>query len=133
LGVAEAATRYLAVEHALAAPAAYRAVLDQVRAVARRRGDSRWRLLGVELQAQQVGTASVTPSLDEWAEAEGLGDWSADELQLMYAERFGSVDASGKRRQASWRRLPRCPLRCPTWSKAGCLVRSPRCCDAVVC
>jgi hypothetical protein len=41
LSVAEAATRYLAVEHALAAPAAYRAVLDQVRAVARRRGDSR--------------------------------------------------------------------------------------------
>jgi hypothetical protein len=37
--------------------------------------------------------------------AEGLGDWSADELQLMYAERFGSVDASGKRRQARNARL----------------------------
>jgi integrase len=105
LSVAEAVLRYLAVDHALAAPAAYRAVLDQVRAVARRRGDSRWRLIGLELQGQQVDADCSTPSLDEWAEAEGLGDWSADELQLLYAERFASADAGGRRRQARNARL----------------------------
>jgi integrase len=113
-GVAEAATRYLAVEHALAAPAAYRAVLDQVRAVARRRGDSRWRLLGLELQPPpQPGADGQAPTplrqapppLHAWAEAQGLGDWSTEELQCLYAERFGDEAAGAKRRQARNARL----------------------------
>lgn len=49
--VNEAARCYLGIEHGHEAITAHRAALDRVRAVARRRGDSRWRLLGATLPA----------------------------------------------------------------------------------
>ena len=100
--IADAAARYLAVDHAAAALSAHRLVVDQVRAIARRRGDSRWRLIGIEISA---GTVEAAPSIDDWAAAEGLGDWSHAELQDMYAARFGQTDPSARRRQARNARL----------------------------
>lgn len=100
--IADAATRYLAVDHAAAALSAHRVVVDQVRAIARRRGDSRWRLIGIEISA---GSVEATPSIDDWAAAEGLGDWSHAELQDMYAARFGQAEPSARRRQARNARL----------------------------
>jgi hypothetical protein len=44
-----AARRYLAIEHGAEAITAHRRVLDRVAALARRRGDSRWRLLGLTI------------------------------------------------------------------------------------
>jgi integrase len=104
VGSVEAARRYLAIEHGAEAAGVHRLVVDRVRALARRRGDPRWRLIGLELQ-DAVSAAVSAPSLDAWAATEGLGDWSEDELQAMYAERFGPVDAGRCRRQARNARL----------------------------
>jgi len=103
VSVVEAARRYLAIEHGAEAVSAHRLVVDRARALARRRGDPRWRLIGLEIQD---GTAvAAAPSLDAWAEAEGLGDWSENELQAMYAERFGQADEGQRRRQVRNARL----------------------------
>lgn len=102
VGMVDAAMRYLAIDHANAAPAAYRALLERVRALARRRGDSRWRLLGLAIGSNEASSAAsaARPPLEEWADAEGLGDWSLDELQLAYAERFpGTKAAPGSHRR----------------------------------
>lgn len=101
--VLRAAQQYLAIDHGGEARNAHARVVDQARAIARRRGDTRWRLIGIEIEA---GTAEAErPSLDAWAEAEGLGDWSQAELQDLYTERFDVLDASARRRHARNARL----------------------------
>lgn len=104
LSVVDAARRYLAIDRAAEATAAHRAVVDRVRALARRRGDTRWRLIGIEIRDHTAGKA-LPPPLHEWAEREGLGDWSEAELQDMYAERFGQDDPDQRRRAARNARL----------------------------
>lgn len=96
LPVADAARRYLGIEHGNEAPSAHRRVVDLAAAVARRRGDSRWRLLGVEIAAP--GVEAAAPSLDDWARAEGLDGWSQAELRDLHAERFPPPEASRRRR-----------------------------------
>jgi integrase len=101
--VIEAARRYLGIEHGHEAVTAHRAALDLASAVARRRGDARWRLLGAALPPAALPV--TVPSLEEWAAAQGLGDWSADELLSLYEEKFGaSGDGSGSGNDSSQRR-----------------------------
>jgi integrase len=94
--IAEAARRFLGVDHGAEVTTAHRQALDQVATAARRRGDSRWRLLGLVIV--DSAPAEPAPSLHDWAEAEGLDGWSQAELQEMYAERFGAPDAATHRR-----------------------------------
>ena len=101
--VSVAARQYLPIDHAAETITVHRLVVDQVRAIARRHGDSRWRLVGIELGASE--DAGTAPSIDAWADAQGLGDWSHTELQDLYAERFGVVDPRARRRQARNARL----------------------------
>ena len=108
----DAARRYLGMAHGAEIGGIHRRVVDQARAIARRRGDSRWRLIGLEIIDAPVGTdtadASSAPPIDEWAEREGLDDWSRDELEAMYFERFPhvlAIDESAARRQARNARL----------------------------
>ena len=103
LPVAEAARRYLGVEHGNEAPAAHRRVVDRVAAVARRRGDSRWRLLGVEIAVPAAPESR--PAIDDWARDQGLEDWPNGELQDLYAERFPPPEPAEQRRQARNARL----------------------------
>lgn len=107
IGVPEAAKRYLAIEHGNAAAAAHRAVVERVRLLARRRGDSRWRLIGLALPDKSdapTDPGTPLPPIDEWAEAQGLTEWSQDDLHALYAERFGAtLDDSTHRRQARHR------------------------------
>lgn len=98
----DAAVRYLGVEHGNANFPAHRRVVEAARNIARRAGDARWRLIGVELP--EVQSADAPPTLDAWAEAEGLGDWSHDELLALYSERF-AVDQRDRRRRARNARL----------------------------
>lgn len=97
VGVAEAAQRYLPVDRGREATLFHAALIDRVRALARRRGDSRWRLVGIELQDVQAPQAN-RPDLHSWADAQGWGDWSHDELIALYEERFGLVDQVQRRR-----------------------------------
>jgi integrase len=101
--IAEAARRFLGVDHGAEVMTAHRQALDQVATAAQRRGDSRWRLLGLVIN--DGAPAGVAPSLHDWAEAEGLDGWSQAELQEMYAERFGTPDAGARRRTARNARL----------------------------
>lgn len=98
VSVAEAARRYLAIETSREAARQHASLTEQVRALARRRGDSRWRLVGIELQ-DHGSLASNRPDLHAWAQAQGWGDWAQDDLVALYEERFGAGD-SGQRRRA---------------------------------
>lgn len=103
--LAEAARRYLGIVHGAEALNAHRRVVDRISAIARRRRDPRWRLLGLTIPTDVA--AVNQPSIDEWAAAEGLEDFAVAELQDMYAERFaGSVqDPAALRRFARNGRL----------------------------
>lgn len=102
----EAARRYLGVESAHAAPGRHREVVERIAAVARRLGDSRWRLLSIVIEPPAAHAAEQPPSLEEWADAEGLEGWSQAELQSLYLDRFGAAsDARTRRRQARNARL----------------------------
>lgn len=105
LPVLDAARRYLSVDRLAEARALEQSVGERVAAIARRRGDPRWRLVRIKLQDSGKGVANAPPPLYEWVEQEGLGDWSEAELQDMYAERFGQVDRGARRRAARNERL----------------------------
>jgi integrase len=104
ISVVDAARRYLAIDHAAEAAGVHRTVVDRVRALARRRGDARWRLVGIEIRDQAADSAQPPP-LHEWAAREGLDGWSEAELQEMYAERFGQDDPGRRRRTVRNERL----------------------------
>lgn len=101
---ADAAKRYLAIHHAAEAITAHRLVVDAAQGIARRSGDSRWRLIGMEIQ-DRSSDAPAPPSLNEWADTEGLDGWSEAELQDMYTEQFGLGDPRAARRRARNTRL----------------------------
>lgn len=133
LDVEAAAARYLHVDHARAARRAHRAVVERVRALARRRGDPAWRLIGITIRAPgaHAGTGSTPaqaggrsaaggrklPSLAAWAEEHGLEDLRESELQDLYVESFGlagpntaaatSAEEAGPRRHQRAERLRR--------------------------
>ncbi|UDF37878.1 UNVERIFIED_ORG: hypothetical protein LHJ69_23890 (plasmid) [Shinella sp. XGS7] len=94
----DAARRYLGMAHGHELVTLHRQLVDQLRALARRAGDSRWRLIGIDLGAwsstehEGVDSAAPRPALYDWAEAEGLGDWREDELIEMYEQRFPAED-----------------------------------------
>jgi integrase len=100
----DAARRYLGMAHGHELVTLHRQLVDQLRALARRAGDSRWRLIGIDLGARSsteqggVDGATPRPALYEWAEAEGLGDWSQDELLEMYEQRFPTEDPRAARK-----------------------------------
>lgn len=101
VAMGDAAQRYLGIEHRGQAITAHRAVIALASAIARRRGDSRWRLLGLSLPEGQAGA----PTLDDWAQVQGLEDWPIAELQVLYAETLGGADPKSQRRHARVRRL----------------------------
>lgn len=100
----EAARRYLGLAHGHELVTLHRQLVDQLRALARRGGDSRWRLIGVDLGARTETSEGVLygttprPPLYDWAEAEGLGDWSEDELLEMYEQAFPAEDPRAVRK-----------------------------------
>ena len=96
--VAESARRYLGIEHGHQALSAHAQTIDAVRAIARRRGESAWRLIGLTISAPEK---SAAPSLDEFIAQRDLDGWSEAEVLEMYQEAFGppsSADAQADHR-----------------------------------
>lgn len=91
LPLVDAAKRYLGVEHGHQAKVAHLETRDAVRAVARRRGLSAWRLIGIALDVQV--SHGGAPSLQEFIESRDLDDWSEADVLQMYQEIY---PASGK-------------------------------------
>ena len=141
--MAEAGQRYLGAERGGEAAAAHRALVERVAAVARRRGDPRWRLLGIEIRGPQE-PAWAPPTLGGWAKGEGLEDLAKAELLDLHAiglrlpmrtgagSRLATRDyaPSARRRCASWRRSPPSAERRRTGSTADCGRRWPSSCAA---
>ena len=85
LSVADCARRYLGIEHGHEAKTAHQEAVDAVRAVARRRGESAWRLVGLSIR---VPGGEARPSLDAFAQQHGLDGFSESEVVKLYAEAF---------------------------------------------
>ena len=83
----DCARRYLGIEHGHEARSAHRETVDAVRAVARRRGDSAWRLIGLSFRAEEADTASgQRPTLSDFAAEHGLEDFSEAEVLALYED-----------------------------------------------
>ncbi|WKB50550.1 tyrosine-type recombinase/integrase [Eleftheria terrae] len=96
----DAARRYLGLEHGHQAVTIHRLVIDELRALARRRGDRRWRLIGIDVGARTEATGPASqPNLHEWAAAKGLEGWSEAELLELYQEAFPPQNPQGERKQ----------------------------------
>ena len=94
----DCARRYLGIEHGHEAVTAHRLVVDQVRAAARRRGETSARLIGLTIRVPD----SVQPSLEDFIAARGLDDWSEAEVTELYTELCGEAqgpDPKAQRRE----------------------------------
>jgi integrase len=103
----EAARRYLGLEHGHALVTLHRQIVDGLRAIARRRGDSRWRLVGIDIGVKSgihENMNSTIAPLDAWAEQNGLADFSYDEQLEAWQAAF-PVDASAERKRRRNARL----------------------------
>ena len=85
LDLGECARRYLGIEHGHEAITAHRQAVDAVRAVARRRGESAWRLVGLRIQSQ---AGDQRPLLNEFVAGHGLEAFSESEVLRLYGEAF---------------------------------------------
>lgn len=81
----ESAKRYLGVEHGLQARDAHQQTVTAVRAIARRRGERYWRLIGWTIQAR---IAAKRPSLEDFIAERDLDGWSEAEVAEMYLEAY---------------------------------------------
>lgn len=90
-GVAQrpAAVRYLGLDPrdgAVVLRRVHSATVDRVRALARRRGDTGWRLIGLSIRLQDGG--EQPPSIDDWASERSLDGFSQADLLVLHAEAF---------------------------------------------
>jgi len=83
LDLVSSAQRYLGIEHGNQAKAASRQTVDALRAIANRRNEPAWRLIGLTIH---VPNYSSQPSLQAFIEERDLDDWSEVEVSAMYAE-----------------------------------------------
>lgn len=81
----ESARRYLGVEHGHQVQAAHTETIDAVRAIARRSGQSAWRLIGLKITPSAV---QEPMSLDDFIVQRDLDGWSESEVLQMYQEAF---------------------------------------------
>jgi integrase len=87
LGIVDCARRYLGIEHGHEAKTAHHEAVDAVRAVARRRGESAWRLVGLTIRTPE---GEARPSLESFVAQHGLDGFSESEVVKLYAEAFAA-------------------------------------------
>jgi site-specific recombinase XerD len=105
LDVVSSAQRYLGIEHGNQAQSASRQTVAALRAIAHRRNEPAWRLIGLTLQVPSASNQPGTqPSLQAFMEERDLEDWSETEVAAMYAELY-PFDAKAKKRQRLRERL----------------------------
>jgi len=104
LSLAECARRYLGVAHGHEALAAHQEAVDAVRAVARRRAEAAWRLVGLRIQALGAGTGA-RPDLDEFASAHALEGFSESEVLALYEEAWPLEQKAARRQRLRQRQL----------------------------
>jgi site-specific recombinase XerD len=95
LDLVDTAKKYLGIEHGNQAKAAHDQVTDAVRAIARRRGDKAWRLIGLTIKLNISGSI---PTLDDFIAERDLYDWGQAEISEMYEDAY-PVDKKTERRE----------------------------------
>lgn len=105
VGVMESAYRYLGIDHGHQAVTAHRQTVDAVRAIARRRGESAWRLIGLMIAPPSALVDGSLPSLDDFIEARDLEGWSENEVAEMYAEAYPQDKKTGRRSRLRVRQM----------------------------
>lgn len=102
LALIDSAKRYLGVEHGHQAKVAHRQTVEAVRAVARRQGESAWRLLGISIP---VAGDAGQPTLEDFIAERGLDGWRESEITELYAQAYAQDGAAGhkSRRRARLR------------------------------
>lgn len=91
--------RYLGIAHGHEAATAHRQTVDLVRAIARRKGDKAWRLVGVEIRIHEP---ILHPALSDFIADQALEDWSESEQLALYEASYPtdtSAQAKVRRRQ----------------------------------
>jgi len=86
-----AAARYLGHDlrdGAVALRKSHHAVVDRVRSLGRRQGDPGWRLIGLVIKPHEAGEQA--PTIDQWADAQGLDGFAQAELLALYIDAFPS-------------------------------------------
>lgn len=91
----DCARRYLPISHGHEVITAHRQVVDAVRAVARRHGESAWRLIGLTIRS---ATENKQPTLEDFIAERALDGWSEQDICEMYVEAY-PVDRKLNRRQ----------------------------------
>ncbi len=89
------AKRYLGVEHGHEAKTAHGQTVEAIRMLARRRGDSAWRLVGLNIALDSNDTL---PTLEDFIAERDLDGWSESDVAQMYAEAY-PVNPKSVRRQ----------------------------------
>lgn len=118
-----AARQYLGLEHGHQLKRLHEQAIDQLRAIARRAHDSRWRLIGTTITTPAIAAAApsaagqppaAAPTLAQWVTTNGLEDWSEAEQLALYQDAFaqpaataGNAAASGQRKLERAARLRR--------------------------
>ncbi len=105
---ADAAQRYLGLDHGHQLRRLHDQAIAYLRALARRAGDSRWRLVGMDIKAPAQGAPdSDRPTLAEWVASHGYDDWSEAEQLAMYAEAWPAATGAAAAEQRRERRAAR--------------------------
>ena len=94
LDVQDSAKRYLGIEHGHQARTAHLQTVEHIRAIARRAGESGWRLIGLAIR---IDWTADQPTIDEFIEQRDLDGWSQTEVTAMYQEAY-PVDRQAQRR-----------------------------------
>lgn len=102
IGIQDSAKRYLGVEHGHEAQTAHTQTRDAVRALARRHGDSAWRLIGVRIKLKG---AANKPTLDEFMAERDLDGWSEADVVEMYRDAYPEDRRNARRTRLQERQI----------------------------
>ena len=96
VAVIDCARRYLGVDHGHQAHSAHQQTVDRVRAIARRRSEASWRLIGLTIRLPPDADPAK-PSLDDFIAERELDGWSHTEVLAMYQEAYPSDRKTNRR------------------------------------
>lgn len=95
IDVQTSATKYLGIEHGHEARLAHKQAASAARAVARRKNEPAWQLIGLTIKMPPHD--SLIPTLDQFTEARGLGAWEEVEVLEFYCDAYPIVNLAEKR------------------------------------
>ena len=94
IDIQASAKRYLGLEHGHQARAAHRQTQAAVQALARRAGDSAWRLIGLHIE---VKNDANKPTLDDFRAEQALEDWGESDVIAFYNDAYPTDRQAARR------------------------------------